>query len=194
MASKYFQCRNAIYLLQIALTAALFHTATPCVNMTEDIDLFDPNANGTNVVQRVVSKLHSLQLVTCNSYRLLRRIALVETEDGTRMQPNHGGIWALDKSKFINIKKDVEELVRTKLCLAGNENTPYAFLDQPLISGLAASVYLTYLENNRNIRIPLAGYYIEEQAQFWKDYYHSGNLTEDDFVNQVESFERKYVA
>ena len=188
MASKYLQGRNAI---QIALIAALFHTAAPCLNLTESRDLLDPSAIGTSVVQRVVSKLHSLQLVTCNSYRLLRRIALVETEDGATMKRDHGGIWALNDSKFINIKTDVEKAVRNELCLGGV--ITYSFLDQPLISGLAASVYLTYLENN-NIRIPLAGYYIEEQAQFWKDYYHSRNLTEDDFVNRVESFERKYVA
>ena len=50
-----------------------------------------------------------------------------------------------------------------------------AFLNKPLLSGLAAGLYLYYLEINGTASIPLAGN-IENQASFWKTYYHSGNL------------------
>ena len=109
---------------------------------------------------------------------------MAETEYGTTRKAG-GGIWALNESQFQNVTKEVDKDL-TKLCLSIPSGTPYNFLNQPIISGLAASLYVNYWVNNRSVEIPLARN-IEEQAQFWKDYYHSGNLTVDHFVEQVEN-------
>ena len=185
MAWKHFQLLNAIVLLQIFLIVLLCHAAAPCRPDEETKYLTNHSLSGLNVVERVISKLHSLQILKCD-HRLLRRIALAETEYGTTRKAG-GGIWALNKSQFQNVTKEVDKVL-TKLCLStkNDRSTPYSFLDQPIISGLAASLYVNYWVNNRSVGIPLARN-IEEQAQFWKDYYHSGNLTVDHFVEQVEN-------
>ena len=164
--------------------------ATSCLDTNEKAFFLNPSAKGADMVQKVVSKLHSLQIVTCGRC-LLRRIAFVETEDGTRM--NQGGIWALDESKFKIIAIEVDEVLNSsKLCLSVNDSTPYTILNRPLVSGLAAALYLNHLKNNTSVRIPLPGN-IEEQAQFWKAYYTSRKLTVKDFVEKVENFECKFM-
>ena len=186
MAWKYFLSENAILPLQIFLIAALCNTATPCLYDTEDALMLYPN--GTDVVQAVISKLHSLHFKMCDRH-LLRRIALVETADGTSIKLG-GGIWALNESKFSNVAKELHEVLRNKLCWNVTDDMLYDLLGQPLVSGLAATLYLNYLKNNRSARIPLPGN-ITGQAQFWRNYYHSRNLTEDYFVEQVKGFECK---
>ena len=138
-------------------------------------------------MQAVISKLHSLRILTCD-HHLLRRIAFVETYDGISGVPD-GGIWALNERKFNIVSSDVDEVLSNELCLNVSGGTPYTFLNQSLVSGLAASLYLNHLENNRSARI-LSGN-IKEQAQFWKAYYHSRNLTVDYFVEQVKGLECK---
>ena len=108
----------------------------------------------------------------------------METDDGTRGVPD-GGIWALNESNFIAVANEVDEVLN-KLCLAVSGSVPYHFLRKPLMSGLAAGLYLNHLENTLNFSIPLVGN-IEEQAQFWIKYYHSRELTADYFVEQVKS-------
>ena len=134
------------------------------------------------MVQAVILELHSLQILVCN-HRLLRRIALVETDDGMTGVPD-GGIWALDEIKFRIVANEADEVL-LKLCLSTPSGTPYKFLRYPLDSGLAASLYLNYVVNTLNASIPLAGN-IEEQAQFWIKYYHSRGLTAGYFVDRVK--------
>ena len=54
----------------------------------------------------------------------------------------------------------------------------------PFYSGLAAYVYLKSVES-RNVVIP-GGDDIEGQARFWKEHYHIGNMTADQFVQTVK--------
>ena len=187
MEWKYFQFWNTNFLLQILLITALWHTTEPCLDKEERKSLLNPAGYGSEIVEAVILKLHSLQILTCH-HRLLRRIALVETEDGTS-KPG-GGIWALDVSRYSNITQEVKKAVNTKLCLNVTGDIPYNFLKQPLISGLASNLYLNYLENNRSIGIPVARD-IKKQAQFWNTYYHLRNLSVNYFVAQVTSFEGK---
>ena len=118
----------------------------------------------------------------CN-HRFLRRIALVETDDGMTGVPD-GGIWALDEGKYRIVANETTEVL-FKLCLSVRGSIPYGFLRQPLVSGVAASLYLNYVVNHLNASIPLAGN-IEEQAQFWIKYYHSRGLTAGYFVDRVK--------
>ena len=173
---------NTNILLQILLITALWHIATPCRPDNETIFLIGDDRHGSDVVQAVISKLHSVQILTCD-HRLLRRIALVETNDGTAGVPD-GGIWALDERKFNVIASEVDKELSNKLCLNKTGGTPYTFLGKPLISGLAASLYLVNITANASI--PLAEN-IEQQAQFWIKHYHSRGLSAEDFVEQVKS-------
>ena len=54
----------------------------------------------------------------------------------------------------------------------------------PFYSGLAAYVYLESVES-RNVVIP-GGDDIEGQARFWKEHYHIGSMTTDQFVQIVK--------
>ena len=181
------KCENAILLLQILLIAALCHTAAPCLDHNE-LDIYlNSSATGEEVVQAVVLKLYSLQIITYDDRCLLRRMALIETEDGISRKTG-GGIWALDESKFKNVTSKLDKELREQLCLTVPDSMLHAYLKKPIVSGLAAALYLNYLKSNRSIRIPLHGT-IEEQAQFWRTHYHSGDLTVDFFVERVVSFE-----
>ena len=162
--------------------------ATTCLNSTEKLFLLNDSETGSHLVQTVISKLHFLQILMCD-HRLLRRIALVETNDGIDGVPD-GGIWALNESKFNVISSDIDEVLSKKLCLNVTRGITYEYLKKPLVSGLSASLYLNYLEKSRNARIPLARN-IEEQAKFWNKYYHSRERTTKYFVEQVRTREGK---
>ena len=151
--------------------------------------LFDSNQTGLDIVQTVISKLCFLQILSCDNH-LLDRIALVETENGTTCVPD-GGIWALDENKFNLVANNVKEILSSKLCLTITNGIHYALLRQPLVSGLAAGLYLNFLENTMNIRIPLDES-IQEQGQFWVKYYHSTGSSVDYFVRQVEGREGRF--
>ena len=163
--------------------------ATECLNKEDKKILFNESQTGSEVVQAVISKLYCLQILTCD-HRLLRRIALVETNDGINDVPG-GGIWALNKSKFNDVASDVEKVLRDKLCLTTPDGgVSYTFLRHPFVSGLAAGLYLNFLQKIANAHIPLARH-IWEQAHFWMKYYHSRELTAKHFMEQVKTRERK---
>ena len=182
------QLRNAILTLSIA---ALCPVVAPCLNTHEMMPLLKSDGTGSDVVKAVISKLHSLQILECD-HHFLRRIALVETNDGTTGVP-HGGIWALGEDKFNVVANEAVNVLSSKLCLNTAYGITYAFLKKPLVSGLTAGLYLNYLENSSNARlsIPLAGN-IEEQAQFWITYYHSREFTASYFMEQVEGREGRF--
>ena len=190
MESTYFQLRSAIiFLLQVYLIASLFPTAAPCPDYNKTTLSLPSYIPGSDVVIAVISELHSLQIIECD-HGLLRRIALVETNDGLTWNSYYGGIWALDESKFHIVAKKAAEVLNSSYCIGDANDIAYYYLMQPLISGLAASLYLNYLVNTLNASIPLAEN-IEEQAQFWISYYHSGGLTVDYFIKQVKRRESK---
>ena len=155
----------------------------------EDLTLQD-GANGSDVVEMVLAKISGMPEFS-SGHRLLRRIAYVETNDGTSGVPP-GGIWALDEWK-LNIVLIAPELVELRVKIdqeldIGLECSP---LSKPLVSGLAARLYLHYLEIVKNVTIPLAAA-IEQQAQYWHKYYYSGEeLTAEDFEERVTELENE---
>ena len=169
--------------------------------------LLDDYACGSDVAEAVITRLKKCDIFR-EDYQFLRRLAFVETRDGadenTFTRQESGGIWGLHKDKLDVLHSDaslfnnetVWTVVRECIAMAVIENTrdpvvpSVNFLNKPLISGLAAGLYLYYLEINGTASIPLAENRME-QAQFWKEYYHSGNLTEDDFIQYVYILERK---
>ena len=153
----------------------------------------EDGANGSYVVEMVIAKISK---VFTSDHRLLRRIAYVETNDGTSGVP-HGGIWAADESKLKTVLTDTNLMeLREKT----NQEFEIDFhigivtlssLSQPLVSGLVARLYLHYLEMTKNTKIPLAAF-IGEQAKFWYSYYHNGTGgLVDDFKQKVSELEKR---
>ena len=164
--------------------------------------LLDECACGSDVVEAVITRLKKCDIFS-KDHQFLRRLAFVETRDGadenTFTREGSGGIWGLHKDKldvlhsetslFKNetIWKVVNECIGTGVIEnAGDTVVPDVdFLNKPLLSGLSAGLYLYYLEINGTASIPLAGNRMG-QAQFWKKYYHSGKLTEEDFIQRIK--------
>ena len=152
--------------------------------------IFKPNETDPGIVQEVVDLLG---YVDPKKKCLLRRIALVETRDG-RSDNLSGGIWAIDKDKLERVRSirrgisRYESKIARTLCLNVTHikevlNTTTS-MEMPFYSGLAAYVYLKSVES-LNVVIP-GGDDIEGQARFWKEHYHIGNMTTDQFVQIVK--------
>ena len=166
--------------------------------------LLDDYACGSDVVEAVIKRLKRCDIFS-EDYQFLRRLAFVETRDGADDNtPESGGIWGLHKDKLDVLYSEtslfnndtIRRIVHECIAMAVTENTgapvlpSVDFLNKPLLSGLAAGLYLYYLEINGAASIPLAGN-IEGQARFWKTYYHSGNLREEEFIQRVYILERE---
>ena len=154
------------------------------------------NAKGTDVVHAVLTKLESCEKYELTDHRLLRRIAYVETMD---QRVPTGGLWALSRSNFNLINQTMMQQWLVSSCRGLLNNNDglialvvrdlYASTNIPIVSGLAASLYLHYLTTERGLAIPLASD-IEGQAIFWRNHYnHSGNKTV--FVERVAALEEK---
>ena len=151
-------------------------------------------------MEAVITRLKKFDILS-KDHQFLRRLAFVETRDGadenTFTRQESGGIWGLHKDKLDVLDSDISlfnnetirRVVNECIAMAVIENTrgpvvpSVDFLNKPLLSGLAAGLYLYYLEINGTASIPLAEN-IEGQARFWKKYYHSGKLTEEDFIQR----------
>ena len=152
----------------------------------------DEKGNGYDVVEIVIGKISK---IFDTDHRLLRRIAYVETRDGTSGEPREGGIWAVNGSKLDTVLR-ADELVELRKRIDQHlqiefNKTDFSFLSKPLVSGLVARLYLHYLEIVKYATIPSAAA-IEQQAQYWHRYYYSGEeLTAEDFEARVTELEKK---
>ena len=182
---------------------------TECPNDNPSCSLLlDDYACGSDVVEAVIARLKKCDIFR-EDHQFLRRLAFVETRDGADenafTRPESGGIWGLHKDKLdvlhsdislFNNNETIRRVVNECIAIVVTENVKEPvipsvdFLTKPLLSGLAAGLYLYYLEINGTASIPLAENRTG-QAQFWKKYYHSGNVTEDDFIQCVYILERK---
>ena len=153
------------------------------VSRTQVDKTLEQNAAGWAVVHAVITKLDSLQ-DTCidkklgekfnlpfsgveSYHHLLRRIAFVETEDGTRCV-HAGGIWAIKKEHFnLSTIRLVNDYCNPKLFEEFSYDN-YTQTNVPLLSGLAAYLYLH--EVNKTTPIPLASD-ISGQALLWFNNY-----------------------
>ena len=160
----------------------------------------DLNGIGSEVVENVIEMIDSLGIFSSDN-GLMRRIALVETNDG--LHDHHcGGIWAMDETKLSYVRQRLQrslstqpewqviaiETINKALCFNNDFTLQDMFtksnMHKPLYSGLAARFFLEY----NNAHIPNADD-IYGQAYFWFEYYHpecNSSLTENDFVILVE--------
>ena len=148
--------------------------------------IFQQNETGAGVVQDVVDLLGMIdQSMVC----LLRRIALVETNDGKKGDLS-GGIWAIDQEKLLNAQNWIDRRKRTieiALCMTFTKDLfNSSTMRVPFYSGLAAYLYIDFInKTNRTFIIPDSED-IQAQAEFWKEHYHTGNKTVEEFVRIVE--------
>ena len=146
-------------------------------------------ANGTVVVLLSIAHIEQSAIFSDDN-GLLRRIAYVETRDGTRS--NSTNIWAVSEVLLESTKNTTN---RPLLAIKhGQLSLEFGFswvdvvweeLFKPLYSAVAARLLLSLAPE----MIPDSNN-IPGQAQFWKQYYNSnGSLTE--FIRAAEELEGK---
>ena len=159
-------------------------------------------ASGSAVVHAVVRRIEDSNIFPSDN-RLLRRIAYVESKDGTDSgtyrSGYHGGIWQVDEVGFQDTQDTTSHpTLATKLdkiqeTFAINwRGAEWEDLRKPLYSGLAARLFLSNIPES----IPVASD-IRAQGQYWKDHYNTadGAGTVDKFVEDIKALlkeESKY--
>ena len=174
---------NLLFVLTVVV-CVLERTSSQGVDKT-----LQEGASGSSVVQVVVNRITA---VFGNDNQFLRRVAYVESKDGTdsgTYRSNyHGGIWQVDEIGFQSTQ-DVNS--HPALSIKYNKikeafgidwrNVQWRDLRKPLYSGIAARLYIS----NILLNIPCG---IAEQATYWKTYYNrNGAGTEQKFVSDVQS-------
>ena len=153
-----------------------------------------PESNGSAVVQATVALIQNSGIFP-DDHQLLRRIAWVESKDGTDngtyREGYHGGIWQVDNIGF----RDTQNTESHPGLNAKFSNIQQQFginwpsvqwedLRRPLYSGLAARLFLSNVVE----AIPSACN-ISGQASYWKTYYNTdlGAGTPEKFNEDVMS-------
>ena len=170
-----------------------------CLVLCEAVDdTLTPGARGADVVRAVVGKIEDSNIFPSDN-QLLRRIAYVESKDGTDgntyRSGYYGGIWQVDEVGF----RDTQDASSHPALTAKFQKIQEFFgidwsqfqwedLRKPLYSGLAARLRLS----NVFAPIPMASD-IRAQGQYWKTYYNTpaGAGTVDKFVEDVEALLEK---
>ncbi len=156
---------------------------------------------GINVEGRVgtditIATIEFLQQVFPDDNRLFRRIAYVESRDGTAsdtFRANYfGGIWQVDEAVYDATQNQshpsYNELVTNieNIIFLDWRLVIWRDLTIPIISGIAAHLFIAFSRAD----IPGVSN-VREQAQLWKDsgYNRDANKTVQTFVNAVSEFE-----
>ncbi|XP_013404288.1 uncharacterized protein LOC106169384 [Lingula anatina] len=155
----------------------------------------DVKGSGSHVVESVVKQIHSSGLFP-DDKKLLRRIAYVESKDGTdrnTYRPNYyGGIWQVDLLGF-QATQDTGSHPGLNAKHAGIKQkfgidwpaAQWSDLLKPLYSGLAARLVLS----NIPAAVPAD---VRGQAEYWKKYYNTGSGagTPQKFIDDVAVLEK----
>ena len=145
-----------------------------------------PETSGEAVVEAVIARIQRAAIFS-DDRTLLRRIAYVESRDGTDQQTYrtgyNGGIWQVDEDR-LQATRSVPELenARQEILFSFDivwSTVTWADLRRPLYSGLAARLLLANVQQE----IPFASE-IAQQANYWKQYYNQ-NGTVQQFIDDV---------
>nr|KAG5703057.1 hypothetical protein BaRGS_016218 [Batillaria attramentaria] len=156
----------------------------------------EPDTGGSALVEATLAQLHDACIYP--DYNLfLRRLAFVETRDGTDpatySTPGYnGGIWKVDQAMFQRTKTEAARLtqqyndIRDKFGIDWNTVT-WTDLRKPLYSALAAAMCLILEGAPSNVPIG-----IDAQAAYWLAEYHQGqpSLTTQDFTAPVKTLQQ----
>lgn len=162
-----------------------------------DIPLYDSGTFDSNSI---------LSSVTSPNYaQFLRRVAYVETLDGTEdhtfRHGYYGGIWQIDEDKFSatlllqeqhlfkdnfvrNIQNWIEAAYHPDITWTAMS---WKDLLKPRISLLAATFHLLIIEHINKDKLP-DGTALNQQADFWKRHFNSSKNVET-FVERVQALE-----
>ena len=150
-------------------------------------------ASGSAVVLASISRIRQSEIFPSDN-ELLRRIAFVETRDGTNSdtyrEGYHGGIWAVSEALFQDTQDassnpSLSSLFQQIDSFFGINWSTVLWNDlrKPLFSALAARIYLNIVPE----AIPLA-INIQSQGEYWqRNYNFLGSLTE--FLSAVNELE-----
>ncbi len=155
---------------------------------------------GSDVVLAVVAKIEGSEIFTTDN-RLLRRMAYVESKDGTdsdtyTQDRYYGGIWQVDFAAFRRTQDTksfpaLEELhseIAQKI-YDGDEPIEWTAvgwtaLEKPLYSGLAARLFLATIDDD----IPAASN-VSGQADYWNRHYKKGEGDVEAFTADVNALQ-----
>ena len=149
-----------------------------CQDTSQGTDLTETvGANGTSAVLLAVARIQQSGVFGGDN-DLLRRIAYVETRDGTSNDTfrdgYYGGIWAVDEEKFLMTQMtEMNSRLPVKLqqiqdFLAINwTGVSWMELQKPIFSALAARLILFLADR----AIPPTSD-LQAQAEFWMEYYN----------------------
>ncbi|XP_038044259.1 adhesion G-protein coupled receptor G7-like [Patiria miniata] len=159
-----------------------------------------PGARGTAVVEATVSKIDRLTALNTDlraNYRFIRRIAWVETADGTASitydcDMYHGGIWRVDRSvyditfglynnpSYASIFNDIQQILGINW-----SRSTWRDCRKPLYSAVAARLYFHSL--SPHFIIPGG---LNNQASLWRVGYHDQPTgTVENFIRKVRALE-----
>jgi hypothetical protein len=117
-----------------------------------------PDTSGSSVVLASIRLIEKSQIFV-DDYQTLRRIAYLETEDGTKegtyMRENYnGGIWAINEITFNYTKNSLNATVQDQIRLYFGIDwfhVEWEDLRMPIYSALAARLYLDGIAGDRNL-------------------------------------------
>ena len=156
-------------------------------------DTLREGASGSAVVRAVIGRIEDTNIFP-NDNQLLRRIACVESKDGTDNRTYrsgyHGGIWQVDEVGFKDTQDNVShprldaklDKIQEKLGIDWR-TVHWQDLRKPLYSGLAARLFLSNIPS----AIPVASD-LQAQGEYWKAHYNkNGSGSVEKFVKDIKS-------
>ena len=164
---------------QVAGAVLFAVLSAQCVYAQFDDIILQEGSNGSAVVLLAIARLQQSGIFADDN-ELLRRIAYVETRDGTAentyRQGYNGGIWAVDENIFNDTQNiNIYPRLRAKFDQIRRQfnadwcSVRWSDLRKPLYSAIAARL----ASYNFPRTIPKARD-ISAQAQLWADYYRQG--------------------
>ena len=164
---------------QVAGVVLFAVLSAQCVHAQFDDIILQEGSNGSAVVLLTIARLQQSGIFADDN-ELLRRIAYVETRDGTAdntyRQGYNGGIWAVDENIFNDTQNiNIYPRLRAKFDQIRRQfnvdwcSVRWSDLRKPLYSAIAARLALYNFPRT----IPKARD-ISAQAQLWADYYRQG--------------------
>ena len=164
---------------QVAGAVLFAVLSAQCVHAQFDDIILQEVSNGSAVVLLTIARLQQSGIFADDN-KLLRRIAYVETRDGTAdntyRQGYDGGIWAVDENIFNDTQNiNIHPRLRAKFDQIRRQfnvdwcSVRWSDLRKPLYSAIAARLALYNFPRT----IPKATD-VSAQAQLWADYYRQG--------------------
>ena len=177
----------------IAVAALFALLSAQCTAGQPEAAILQEGSNGSAVVLLAIARLQQSGIFADDN-ELLRRIAYVETRDGTAentyRQGYNGGIWAVDENVFRDTQRvDKNPRLRAKLSDIQKlfsvdwSSARWSDLRKPLYSAIASRLVLYNVPR----AIPMADD-ISGQAELWANYYRRGGSVSE-FVTVANELE-----